>query len=900
MTLDDILANFNNTDDYRRCAILVKTPHINYKWHIVNCSTEFTYIGVVCEKKIQTWKRDNITLRRNNTFCPTYYIYNAASCFKISTRKFALSSIQDVFPNTLFYVLNKWSYGNVSRENMYVYINNNAKHRCLETRDFHHQELKNWRITNCTDSQYYLEKRDINYFVYNCMPGRYFECSDGECILNIYICDGKFDCYDKSDELMCQFISESFHLNICSYFLFRCADDECISISKLCDDKADCDNQSDEVRCPIKTGASTSIHKVENEHIERSSCPDGWSLCNTEKPTLCYPTHLQCVFEMSRIFYCPHFEHLRHCETHTCPTMFKCPDMYCLPTYLVCDGYRHCQSGEDERNCDTLKCVGLLKCKGEIKCVHPENICDGVVHCEKHRDDEILCNLKSVPNKCIYRGYAIKCIVLPCMIDIISDLKAITISEADVPSTFTFKNHYNLIIIVINVCKFQNKILTKSLLKNMVNLVTLDLKSNGIINIEQNAFIYLRKLIILNLQDNSIAVVFDNLFTGTMSLPILDLSRQLILNIEGCFCCSYNNIAILNISHNKIYALKESTFHNLKLITLDLRFNNIQSIAKYTLHGIIHNMYFDNSIMCCYTNNFKSCVSAQCSDMNEVTCINILSNKWIQVGVIIVLFLLMILNGICIWLLNRAPLNPTHAHLIKHQLLSTIVYIMSLLFIISSLIFHKDSYIYVNSIWPSSSMCTMLGSISLVSMLISKLSSFLIVLNQLIAIRFALVYRPFTAYVMSLWVFTGWVIYSCIVYYLSRTTTYVNNKFCVNFLSMKYDLVPHLITFAFAAILFIHDILMMCFFLVIIYHVINVGKMLDTLQHIESRLVSLKRHAIYYCSHQIFITFGCISIFIINSISRSDNLRVILFCLFAIMHSMCHILQNNLRKHFLK
>ena len=30
---------------------------------------------------------------------------------------------------------------------------------------------------------------------------------------------------------------------------------------------------------------------------------------------------------------------------------FKCNDGICLRSYYVCDGYSHCQNGEDEQNC---------------------------------------------------------------------------------------------------------------------------------------------------------------------------------------------------------------------------------------------------------------------------------------------------------------------------------------------------------------------------------------------------------------------------------------------------------------------------------------------------------------------------------------------------------------------
>ena len=50
-------------------------------------------------------------------------------------------------------------------------------------------------------------------------------------------------------------------------------------------------------------------------------------------------------------------------NVHHCPLVqrscpydgdFKCSDGKCLRSYLVCDGYSQCQSGEDEQNCGKL------------------------------------------------------------------------------------------------------------------------------------------------------------------------------------------------------------------------------------------------------------------------------------------------------------------------------------------------------------------------------------------------------------------------------------------------------------------------------------------------------------------------------------------------------------------
>ena len=39
-------------------------------------------------------------------------------------------------------------------------------------------------------------------------------------------------------------------------------------------------------------------------------------------------------------------------ESFLCPSgFFKCPESFCLEDRFVCDGEKHCKTGEDEQNC---------------------------------------------------------------------------------------------------------------------------------------------------------------------------------------------------------------------------------------------------------------------------------------------------------------------------------------------------------------------------------------------------------------------------------------------------------------------------------------------------------------------------------------------------------------------
>ena len=65
-------------------------------------------------------------------------------------------------------------------------------------------------------------------------------CADGECISNIWWCNGEQDCKDNSDEMNCE-------EKQCPASEFKCANNECVPMGWRCDGYQDCRDNTDEL-----------------------------------------------------------------------------------------------------------------------------------------------------------------------------------------------------------------------------------------------------------------------------------------------------------------------------------------------------------------------------------------------------------------------------------------------------------------------------------------------------------------------------------------------------------------------------------------------------------------------------------------------------------------------------
>ncbi len=124
----------------------------------------------------------------------------------------------------------------------------------------------------------------------NCLHG-HTVCSDDTCILSHYVCDGRADCPDASDEADCSHVcsySENINLNcftsckgpecVCTDLYFPCVLGGCVPWSRVCDGVLDCPHGEDEQKCYFSDmgNATRALFVANNLHDNVPITPKGF------------------------------------------------------------------------------------------------------------------------------------------------------------------------------------------------------------------------------------------------------------------------------------------------------------------------------------------------------------------------------------------------------------------------------------------------------------------------------------------------------------------------------------------------------------------------------------------------------------------------------------------------
>ena len=189
-----------------------------------------------------------------------------------------------------------------------------------------------------------------------------FMCEDGAQTMHFsLVCDHVKHCQDNSDEDFC------FH-KPCTSDMFSCDNHQCLNRDVQCNGKLDCFDKSDEL-CSIqelKNVRATEpppaiVYLRDNGTFNTTasrSCPLTHFKCLDQ---YCLPVYLRC----NGIADCADREDEVYCDSYTCQGYYRCrSSAVCLHPDHVCDGVVHCPQYDDELVCQKVNCPDVCQCQG--------------------------------------------------------------------------------------------------------------------------------------------------------------------------------------------------------------------------------------------------------------------------------------------------------------------------------------------------------------------------------------------------------------------------------------------------------------------------------------------------------------------------------------------------------
>ena len=588
-----------------------------------------------------------------------------------------------------------------------------------------------------------------------------YRCKDGTCILNYYRCDGDNDCLDGSDELHCTPSCTSGYgcLADCSAVLCRCHIPYVKFLGKCMILSFVLSNSSPDTRTFIPLDYPTL--RLSND--VRNCWQQKWASCDDGSHN-CYPMELRCTFQRDIYgdpLHCPNTEHLRYCFAHECPTMFKCNNSFCIPLQMVCDLVGDCPALEDENNCENMTCPGMLKCKKSLTCVHPRNVCDGIPHCKYSLDDELLCNVTKCPVGCQCYGQATVCSGATFFnLSSFSTLSTVLVFNNVTFPVVKIVSFINIMYLSLSQCNLLDINLMSQPFANLQSLQYLQISYHNLHVLRSYNFRFLSNLHQLILSGNVLTVMKSFAFQGLSHIPYLNLSWLQIEQLHDCTFCYLSNVVEIDLSYNNLVGLTREMFHGVpNLEQLNVVGNHLRHVSTdvfVAMSGVSRlHVYTDVHAVCCFVSHNDRCLNQ--NRILNYSCVKLVKSSIVQSAASFIILVIVCLTIIVVSYYRNLTLQFL---LIQHLTVCDFIYATYISVILVYNFIHGKHFNFFRDEWHNSSLCSILGTVFMTSLLCSQYASCLISFNVLIATKFALKILNISKMPFVIAIVLGWAISS--------------------------------------------------------------------------------------------------------------------------------------------
>ena len=456
-------------------------------------------------------------------------------------------------------------------------------------------------------------------------------------------------------------------------------------------------------------------------------------------------------------------------------------------------------------------CPGALYCRLDDICVHLHQYCDGVTDCKLSGDDESMCDKRTCAEGCTCIGETMICtrmdktkfksyhnhfhgLYVATRVDILTDLGK-------------FPDLFYLSVSDLN---FKGESISRRYFESLVSLRALVLLNNTLPTIPGHFFGGLSNLLILDMKNNTMGTLHKFAFSGLMNVKQLNLSGQNIVTIYGCAFCDLQSLVVLDLSSNKIIELASGSLVVLKAAEINLTGNIIKTIHDHAFSQNV-SLKFHLPVYCCFVQSRTECFP---KTLNKKMLCDYLPTSKILLAILLMITVYLLIANSCVCMMYMKT-KDSRFFLLQNLALSDGCLSLYVFGILSLLFTTDQSSVFALAEWKDSFQCTILSGIVALSILNSKTTCCLIVINYVLITKYALKKYSLGKYKQLQLLLIIWLILACVAFNYSYFIEF-QTPFCVPFnASQKSSNVPVIFKTIFISYIMICDGLMVYFYVVV-------------------------------------------------------------------------------------